>query len=140
MYNPYEIIKLRKDIPAFNLLSGAVGTILLVLQEDPAAYEVEFCDSEGGTIALLTLTDKDLEPGDGDMGKGNGPGSTFRSTIAQWTSASSFQKLRDNLIQAAVMAVIGAMWVGWYLAPIWVNVAIGIPLLIVIVLGWAGRK
>lgn len=32
-----------------------------MVHTDPPAYEVEFCDNDGLTLALITLIDDDLE-------------------------------------------------------------------------------
>lgn len=42
------------------LRSGAIGAIVMVYESEPPAYEVEFCDEAGATLALLTLGDDDL--------------------------------------------------------------------------------
>ena len=56
----YDVVLLRRGLPQFQLAAGAVGTVVLVY-EDPPAYEVEFCDAEGITLALVTLREDDLE-------------------------------------------------------------------------------
>jgi hypothetical protein len=62
MFDEYDVVKLRYDRPKDRLSAGMEGTILMIHHASPAAYEVEFCDSAGYTLALLTLTDADLEP------------------------------------------------------------------------------
>jgi len=62
MYKEYDVVRLREARVADGLSKGAVGTVLIVHDAVPAAYEVEFCDSNGFTLALLTLTDNDLLP------------------------------------------------------------------------------
>ena len=61
MLREYEVVKLKHDLPAEGLTAGATGTVLLVYDSTPPAYEVEFTDDEGKTLALLTLNECDLE-------------------------------------------------------------------------------
>ncbi|MBI3856438.1 MAG: DUF4926 domain-containing protein [Planctomycetes bacterium] len=55
------MVRLKRDLPENNLKGGARGTVLIVHAAKPPAYEVEFLDGEGQTIALLTLKHDDLE-------------------------------------------------------------------------------
>ncbi len=48
-------IELLLDLPEENLKAGAVGTIV---EDFGDAYEVEFSDSDGETLALCTLNSK----------------------------------------------------------------------------------
>ena len=48
-----DVVALTEDLPASGLIRGQVGTIVEVHTED--AFEVEFCDDDGVTYALLTL-------------------------------------------------------------------------------------
>lgn len=63
MIREYDVVRLKKDIPSSRLAAGARGTVLIVYNEPslPRGYEVEFLDGEGGTIAVLTLQDEDIE-------------------------------------------------------------------------------
>jgi hypothetical protein len=56
MNQPKELdpVALTCDLPEHGLKRGDVGTAVLAHREG-AAYEVEFVDYEGRTIALLTL-------------------------------------------------------------------------------------
>jgi len=56
----YDVVRLRRPSPEHQLAEGAVGAIVLVF-EDPRAYEVEFCDNDGVTLGLVTLNEDDLE-------------------------------------------------------------------------------
>lgn len=60
MFKEFEVVALAKDLPDEKLIAGAVGTVLTVYDADPPFYEVEFCDQDGSTIALLTLKETDL--------------------------------------------------------------------------------
>lgn len=63
MFQEYQKVRLKKDIPGENLSAGAKGVVLIVYEvpNPPQAYEVEFLDQDGSTLALLTLTDDDIE-------------------------------------------------------------------------------
>lgn len=62
MYKEYDVVKLCEDREKDGLRKGAVGVVLIVHDANPVAYEVEFCDPDGVTLALLTLKDSDLLP------------------------------------------------------------------------------
>ena len=61
-YSLLEVVKLQQDLPGFNLQKGDIGAIVEVYSNPYEAYEVEFCDNEGKTIALLTLKPEQLMP------------------------------------------------------------------------------
>ena len=52
----FDIVELLLDLPDNELQTGAQGTIVECYDND--AYEVEFSDSNGETIALCTLSPK----------------------------------------------------------------------------------
>ncbi|WP_050725660.1 DUF4926 domain-containing protein [Vulgatibacter incomptus] len=56
----YDVVRLRRPLFEHNLSAGALGTVVMVFQ-DPPAFEVEFCDKDGVTLALVTLKEPDLE-------------------------------------------------------------------------------
>lgn len=62
MFQLADIVTLLKDIPAHNLTKDMIGTIVMIYQEPdlPKAYEVEFCDDQGKTIALVTLKEHEI--------------------------------------------------------------------------------
>jgi hypothetical protein len=47
--------RVRLVTPRDDLDAGAIGTIVEVFERPERAYEVEFSDPEGVTLALLTL-------------------------------------------------------------------------------------
>jgi hypothetical protein len=53
-----DVVALLDDKPSVGLASGQVGTIVEVLAPD--AFEVEFLDAEGRTIALAEFRRNDL--------------------------------------------------------------------------------
>jgi len=59
-YKEHEPVVLRKDHPEHGLKAGDVGGVVLVLPD--GTYEVEFVDSEGRTVALLTLREHEIAP------------------------------------------------------------------------------
>ena len=59
-YSLLEVVKLQQDLPGFNLQKGGIGAIVEVYSNPYEAYEVEFCDTKGKTIALLTLKPEQL--------------------------------------------------------------------------------
>ena len=57
----HSLVVLTRDFLAEGLHSGDIGAVVHVYG-DGAAYEVEFVDGAGLTIALLTLESKDVRP------------------------------------------------------------------------------
>lgn len=64
MFKEYDVIRLKEPISSQNVSVGDEGTILMIFDEPnlPKAYEVEFVDKEGLTIALVTVADDEIEP------------------------------------------------------------------------------
>ncbi len=65
MFAEYQVVRLSRDIPEEGLKAGARGAVVMVYPqrpESPREYEVEFTDEDGGTLALLTLPEDQLEP------------------------------------------------------------------------------
>jgi hypothetical protein len=71
----YDVVRLLRDLPEHNLSAGSTGAVVMDYTKHsnlnlPAAYEVEFVDSEGVTQALVTVAEEDLEvvsrPGSGN--------------------------------------------------------------------------
>jgi hypothetical protein len=56
----YDVVRLRQALPQHGLAAGAVGAIVMVF-DSGAAYEVEFCDADGMTLALVQLAEAALE-------------------------------------------------------------------------------
>ncbi len=53
-----DVVALTEDLPERGLVRGQVGTIVEFLV--PGAFEVEFCDNEGRTYAMLALKSSQL--------------------------------------------------------------------------------
>jgi hypothetical protein len=64
MFKEYQVVRLRRNLPEFNLSEGVFGTILLVYDPKPnlpRAYEVEFVDRQGKSLAQVTVFQEDIE-------------------------------------------------------------------------------
>jgi hypothetical protein len=56
----YDVVRLRRLRPEHALSVGAAGTIVMVYT-DPPGYEVEFCDQNGVTLALVSLSEREAD-------------------------------------------------------------------------------
>jgi len=63
MFREYEMVRLKRDIPEWQLLAGAVGAVVIVYDEPnfPRAYEVDFSEIEGKILKIVTLNEEDIE-------------------------------------------------------------------------------
>jgi hypothetical protein len=61
MFAEHSLVVLTQDKAAVGLSSGDVGAVVHVYPEGKA-YEVEFVDGDGSTVALLTLEPADVRP------------------------------------------------------------------------------
>ncbi|AJJ01402.1 hypothetical protein BZ17_3143 [Yersinia pseudotuberculosis IP 32953] len=59
-YSLFDIVTLAHDIPDEGLCAGMQGAVVDVYSKPVTAYEVEFCDDEGRTIAQLALLPEQL--------------------------------------------------------------------------------
>lgn len=50
-----DAVQLIDEIPSESLAKGAIGVIVEEFSEPEEAYEVEFCDEDGVTIAQIAL-------------------------------------------------------------------------------------
>lgn len=50
-----DVVELLEGIPEEGLAAGAKGTVVEVYKTPNLAYEVEFCNACGETIAMLAL-------------------------------------------------------------------------------------
>ncbi len=67
MLAEHSIVVLTRDAPETGLHAGDVGAIVHVYGQG-TAYEVEFVDGDGTTIALMTLESDDVRPiGQGEL-------------------------------------------------------------------------
>ncbi len=61
MIKELDLVVLTHDLDRYGLKSGDVGTVVHCYN-DKVGYEVEFITAEGRTVAVLTLTKKDIRP------------------------------------------------------------------------------
>lgn len=52
----FDVVELVTDLPDEGLARGSVGTIVHVFHRPEVAYEVEFADEGGRTVATVALT------------------------------------------------------------------------------------
>ncbi|HPG41255.1 MAG TPA: DUF4926 domain-containing protein [bacterium] len=57
----FDLIALKHDIQDYGLKSGDVGTVVHCY-DDKDGFEVEFITAGGKTIAVLTLSTRDIKP------------------------------------------------------------------------------
>ncbi|MCU0567082.1 MAG: DUF4926 domain-containing protein [Oculatellaceae cyanobacterium Prado106] len=60
MIQELDTVVLTHDLPEQNLKAGERGAIVHCYQDDEA-FEVEFVNAEGRTIAVLTLSKTDIQ-------------------------------------------------------------------------------
>lgn len=60
----HEVVRLRSDVPEDGLRAGAVGVVVEVFDQPYVAYEVEFVDDKGRTIAQRALRPSEIRPAD----------------------------------------------------------------------------
>lgn len=58
----FDTVILTRDRPDAGLRAGARGAIIGVFDKPEVAYEVEFCDNDGRTLAELALSADELAP------------------------------------------------------------------------------
>jgi len=61
MMKELDAVVLTRDIKEYGLTQGDIGAVAHCYADD-SAYEVEFVTAEGRTLAVLTVTDKDIRP------------------------------------------------------------------------------
>lgn len=62
MIDLYDVVELAVDLPELGLVRGTVGTVVHVFHEPALAYEVEFTDDGGKTLAMVPLPAEQLHP------------------------------------------------------------------------------
>lgn len=60
MYEEHDVVVLRHDLPEHGFEKDDVGAVVGVYGS--GGYEVEFTAARGDTVAVVTLTDKDIRP------------------------------------------------------------------------------
>jgi hypothetical protein len=61
MLAEHSMVVLNRDVLDAGLHAGDVGAVVHVYQQG-VAYEVEFVDGDGATVALMTLDATDVRP------------------------------------------------------------------------------
>ncbi|GKW26029.1 hypothetical protein PEC311524_36230 [Pectobacterium carotovorum subsp. carotovorum] len=54
-YSLFDVVSLKNDLPEEGLKKGMLGAIVHIYNEPSSAYEIEFCDDNGETLAWITL-------------------------------------------------------------------------------------
>lgn len=62
----YDVVQLLRPLPEYNLPAGSRGAVVMDYTKYsdkslPPAYEVEFTDGHGVTLAVVTVYEEDLE-------------------------------------------------------------------------------
>jgi len=59
----YDVVRLKQDLPGLNLLKGMEGSIVMVFDYPgkEKAFEVEFLNKDGMTVAIETISAEYLE-------------------------------------------------------------------------------
>lgn len=57
----FDVVRLIKDLPAKNLRRGLIGVVIDVLANPTLAYEVEFTNESGETLAEIAVEPEYLE-------------------------------------------------------------------------------
>ncbi|WP_323635242.1 DUF4926 domain-containing protein [Pectobacterium polaris] len=55
-YSLFDVVSLKNDLPDKGLRKGMLGAIVHIYDEPSPAYDIEFCDDNGDTLAWITLT------------------------------------------------------------------------------------
>ncbi|AZK62369.1 DUF4926 domain-containing protein [Pectobacterium versatile] len=54
-YSLFDVISLKNDLPDEGLKKGMLGAIVHIYDDPSFAYDIEFCDDNGETLAWITL-------------------------------------------------------------------------------------
>ena len=60
-YSLFDVVVLVDDIADENLIRGDIGTIVYIYEAPCEAYEVEFTNPRGETLAQIALTPKQIK-------------------------------------------------------------------------------
>ncbi|TGL36886.1 DUF4926 domain-containing protein [Leptospira koniambonensis] len=58
-FKEHEIVRLKRSIDS--IPAGAIGTIVFVYHDPRVAYEIEFLDNDGNTLAILAVEEENIE-------------------------------------------------------------------------------
>jgi hypothetical protein len=60
-FEEHDVVRLVRSLPEHGLTAGATGAVVHVYDDPSEAYEVEFIEPDGNTIALVTVRPDELE-------------------------------------------------------------------------------
>lgn len=55
-------VRVARDLPEIGIVQGAFGAVVAVFGAPALAYEIEFVDDNGATIATFPIHQEDLAP------------------------------------------------------------------------------
>jgi hypothetical protein len=61
-FDLYKEVTLKEDLPEQGLKVGMRGFVIHIFDKPNRAYEVEFCNENGETIAQLALLPEQIDP------------------------------------------------------------------------------
>lgn len=61
MIEIHKVVRVVRDVPEQEVSKGMIGAVIEVFDVPIRAYEVEFTDCDGRTVAQATLAEEDLE-------------------------------------------------------------------------------
>lgn len=61
-YQEGDVVVLQQDLPEEGLHHGMTGTVVMRFDTPSVAYETEFCDEDGRTVAQLALLPEQIAP------------------------------------------------------------------------------
>ena len=60
-FEEHDVVRLVRPLPEHGLPAGGTGAVVHVYDNPSEAYEVEFVEPDGNTIALVTVVPDELE-------------------------------------------------------------------------------
>lgn len=61
LFSEYDVVRVRRTLSA-NVAAGAKGVVLMIFDDIPVHYEVEFLDNKGNHLGIFTVSEQDLDP------------------------------------------------------------------------------
>lgn len=61
MFNELDVVTVLMDLPEHGIHAGQAGTIVHIYATPRVAYEVEFADKDGETIAMIPLLESQIK-------------------------------------------------------------------------------
>lgn len=60
-FSELDVVKTLKNFETEGIMKGGIGTVVHVFTQPSEAYQVEFCDKAGRTLAEFTILPEDIE-------------------------------------------------------------------------------